>query len=133
MSNQLEELRSSLSRRMWRTASSRFEARRRLNAQQNWSNNATSLLAGYILCLSIGIFYLDPEIAESTRRHLSFFTVVSSLLLIIVRSLERGKNYGVRAEKLYQSGVRVGGMEEEIRMIMGQIRGILGNFKSYTS
>jgi hypothetical protein len=96
--------------KMWKTKSARFNAHARLRRKRFYSASATTILAFYVVVISIlplsHITIRSPE-AESL---LAFISIVTSVFLVIVTLLEGGKNYEREADRMHKCALEISGL-----------------------
>lgn len=93
--------------KMWKTKGSRFNAHARLKARHWASVLATSLLALYLVALSLCQLTFADALTPFGDKMLSIGGVVVSVFLIIITLVENARNYLGDAEKMHQSALAI--------------------------
>ena len=93
--------------KMWKTKGSRFNAHARLRARYWASVLATSLLAMYLVALSLCQLTFADALTVNENKVLSIGGVVVSIFLIIITLVETARNYLGDAEKMHQSALAI--------------------------
>lgn len=93
--------------KMWKTKGSRFNAHARLRARHWASILATSLLAMYLVALSLCQLTFADALTANENKVLSIGGVVISIFLIIITLVETARNYLGDAEKMHQSALAI--------------------------
>ncbi|MBY0611312.1 MAG: SLATT domain-containing protein [Beijerinckiaceae bacterium] len=93
--------------KMWKTKGSRFNAHSRLRARHWASVVATSILAMYLVALSLYQLTFADALSATENKILSIGGVVVSIFLIIITLVETARNYLGDAEKMHQSALAI--------------------------
>ena len=82
-----------LLRKMWQTKSARFNAHQRLDRRHRMSVFATSLLACYLVALSLYQLVFEKNLSPVGMKLLSVTSIVVSVFLIMITLVESSRNY----------------------------------------
>lgn len=93
--------------KMWKTKGSRFNAHARLRTRYWASVLATSILAMYLVALSLSQLTFTEVLSTTENKILSIGGVVVSIFLIIITLVETARNYLGDAEKMHQSALTI--------------------------
>jgi hypothetical protein len=93
--------------KMWKTKGSRFNAHARLKARHWASVLATSLLALYLVALSLCQLTFADALTPLGNKVLSIGGVVVSVFLIIITLVENARNYLGDAERMHRSALAI--------------------------
>ena len=90
-----------LEKKMWITKGSRFNSYRRLKNQYTFSTYLISFLSFYIIVFSI-LPYFPSLVSRLFDKELTSFVLLTlSFFILILSLLESGRNYLLKAERLY--------------------------------
>ncbi len=93
--------------KMWKTKGSRFNAHARLKARHWASVLATSLLAMYLVALSLCQLTFADALTPLENKVLAIGGVVVSVFLIIITLVETARNYLGDADRMHQSALAI--------------------------
>ena len=93
--------------KMWKTKGARFNAHARLKARHWASVLATSLLALYLVALSLCQLTFADALTPLGNKVVSIGGVVVSVFLIIITLVENARNYLGDADKMHQSALAI--------------------------
>lgn len=93
--------------KMWKTKGSRFNAHARLKARHWASVLATSLLALYLIALSLCQLTFADVLTPLESKVLLIGGVVVSVFLIIITLVENARNYLGDADRMHQSALAI--------------------------
>lgn len=88
-----------LLRRVWATKGARLNAARRLEKRHLWSTRTVAFLSIYLASMSI---YALASDSASGGAAASTFSIVASVLVLILSLIEGQEDYRVKAERLHQ-------------------------------
>jgi hypothetical protein len=105
-----------LKHQMWTTKGARFNADRRLRAQNEWSQRAIACLSVYLAVLSLVIIIPAFGVSTANQTKLSVAVAALSLVLVVLSLLEGGRNYLVRAERLHRCAMSIGALLSDVEL-----------------
>jgi low affinity Fe/Cu permease len=108
----------SLKNRLWITKGSRFNAARRLNNKSQFSTTSISILSVY--GIAIPIIQSLPNISKCSQVN-SLYTAISTILSVftlVLSLLDSAKNYPVKADRIYNSAVKIGVLEKKLEYLI---------------
>lgn len=113
-----EKLCDILSKKMWVTKGSRFNAYRRLKKKASLSTATISFLSVYAIVISM-MPYFKCTTAQNSNIN-NFFVFILSLIILIISLLEYSKDYSTRAERLYVCSNEITHLLNELNYYMSK-------------
>jgi hypothetical protein len=104
--------------RMWVTKGSRFNAARRFNNRSQFSITSISILSVY--GIAIPIIQSIPNVSKCAHVN-SLYTAISTILSVftlVLSLLDSAKNYPVKADRIYNSAVKIGVLEKQLEYLI---------------
>ncbi len=102
----LVEMAEKLDRTLWITKGIRFESSRRLKQKDRASTLGVSILSAYVVCVTL----LEVLVKDKTPTMGVLFpitTIMAPVFTLVLAWYEAGKQYLVRAERMYRSAQQI--------------------------
>jgi hypothetical protein len=107
-----------LSRKIWITKGTRFNAHQRLTSKHNWSLAAISFSSAYVLIITIVGYFPIFSLNSQQKDILSFFAITLSLFILVLSLLETSKSHQMKAKEFHDCGRRLSGLYDKLRHIL---------------
>jgi hypothetical protein len=104
-----------LLKKMWQTKSARFNGHARLIRRHWLSIAATSLLACYLVALSLFQIVFEESISRAGLKLISVTSIVVSVFLIMITLYESARDYRGEAERLNKNALAISELYNEFQ------------------
>lgn len=115
--NNLIDYAEELSKRIWKTKGSRFNAARRLSNKNQFSITSISILSFYGIIIPIIQIVFASSQCLKLNNWFTFISIFLSIFILVLSLLEGSKNYQVKAERLYNNATKLATIYRDLEYI----------------
>ncbi len=104
--------------KMWCTKGARFVADQRCKKAYNLSSFTIAFLSFEVIAISI--YSLAGTFNESENRIITSYTLILSILFLVLSIFENAKNYNVKAKDYHNCALEIGKVYSKLKFILAQ-------------
>ncbi|ETX39198.1 SLATT domain-containing protein [Serratia marcescens] len=117
----MKEYLDSLSKSAWETSCARYNSSRRLKIREIFSTISIALIGLSGIALSLIQFYFDEILGKNISNLVAAFSIVLSMLLIIISLIEWGFAAGAKSEALFRNAELLNEYERKVIFVKGKL------------